>query len=83
DDGFTTVYGYVKAGVLPKLANNPAVNVILPFEPVVEPPIYRDPDAPAKSLGREAIQAKLAEIAAGKTRAKPEGGDVGVAGWHD
>lgn len=83
DDGFTTVYGYVKAGVLPKLANNPAVNVILPFEPVVEPPLYRDPDAPAKPLGREAVQAKLAEIAAGKTKAKPEGSGVGAAGWHD
>ena len=42
DDGLTTVYGYIKAAWLPKLANVDAVDVILPVEGVHEPPRYRD-----------------------------------------
>ena len=53
DDGLTTVYGYITAGLLPKLANHTAVDVILPVEGVHEPPRYRDPGAPE----RAAVQA--------------------------
>jgi len=54
DDGLTTVYGYITAGLLPKLANHTAVDVILPVEGIHEPPKYRDPGAPE----RAAVQAE-------------------------